>query len=537
MLLGRAGERGEIEQALARARSGVSAVLALAGEPGIGKTALLTTPPSRRPECGCCAPAASSPRRRSRSGRCWSSSARPCRCLRQIPAPQAAALEGALALRPAVGAGPVRAGRGHAQPALPPTPSRSRWRCWWTTPSGWTDRARGAAVRLPPPGGRPGRGPDRGPRRRAIPARRGGSAGPPDRRAEPGRGGPAGPRAARRRLSGDCTRPPRATRWRCASWRPMPGELVLAPEGAPLLVSARISRAFLRRAGLLDDQRPPGPGAGRDQRYRRPGHAASGPPPGSRSTCPPGRRPRARGWSRLGTGTVEFRHPLARSAVYADAPASQRRAAHRALAAALPDRDVDRRAWHLAGGRVGHDEAASAALAQVAARSRDRSALRDRRGRVRAGRAARGRRRAAGAAAVAGGRGGLAGRPDRPRGRAARRGPRAGRRCPAPWSRSTGWPGTSRPARGPVMQRLRDPDGGGRRGPTRIGRGHAGRGGQRLLLRGEPGRDAGGRRAGLGRADRRGRRSAPASWPRWPWAWPGSWAVTRPPGPRRCTRR
>ena len=30
------------------------------------------------------------------------------------------------------------------------------------------------------------------------------------------------------------------------------GELMLAPEGAPLMVSARISRAFLRRASLLD---------------------------------------------------------------------------------------------------------------------------------------------------------------------------------------------------------------------------------------------------------------------------------------------
>src|SRR5580693_7178867 len=41
MLLGRARERQEIGHALARARSGVSATLALAGEPGIGKTALL----------------------------------------------------------------------------------------------------------------------------------------------------------------------------------------------------------------------------------------------------------------------------------------------------------------------------------------------------------------------------------------------------------------------------------------------------------------------------------------------------------------
>jgi hypothetical protein len=48
-------------------------------------------------------------------------------------------------------------------------------------------------------------------------------------------------------------------------------------------------------------------------------------------------------------GSIQFRHPLARSAIYADASAEERRQAHRALAAALPDRDIDRRActWPL----------------------------------------------------------------------------------------------------------------------------------------------------------------------------------------------
>ncbi|MET0685757.1 MAG: LuxR C-terminal-related transcriptional regulator, partial [Solirubrobacteraceae bacterium] len=72
-----------------------------------------------------------------------------------------------------------------------------------------------------------------------------------------------------------------------------------------------------------------------------------------------------------------FPHPLARSAVYAAATPEQRRAAHRALADALPDRDLDRRAWHLAAAATGTDEAASAALEQAGTGARRRSAYGD----------------------------------------------------------------------------------------------------------------------------------------------------------------
>src|SRR4051794_2876896 len=49
-----------------------------------------------------------------------------------------------------------------------------------------------------------------------------------------------------------------------------------------------------------------------------------------------------RGLVALPPGVVAFRHPLARSAIYADAAPDARRAAHRALAGALPDADADR---------------------------------------------------------------------------------------------------------------------------------------------------------------------------------------------------
>jgi DNA-binding CsgD family transcriptional regulator len=73
-------------------------------------------------------------------------------------------------------------------------------------------------------------------------------------------------------------------------------------------------------------------------------------------------------------GFVQFSHPLARAAVYAEGDPPLRRAAHSALAGALPDRDVDRRAWHLAAASFGPSEAASVALEEAGVRARRRSA-------------------------------------------------------------------------------------------------------------------------------------------------------------------
>ena len=72
---------------------------------------------------------------------------------------------------------------------------------------------------------------------------------------------------------------------------------------------------------------------------------------------------------RVGRDGFAFRHPLLRLALSSLTPVPRRRAAHRALAAALTDpEDADRRVWHEAAAATGPDERLAAELERTAER-------------------------------------------------------------------------------------------------------------------------------------------------------------------------
>jgi DNA-binding CsgD family transcriptional regulator len=75
-------------------------------------------------------------------------------------------------------------------------------------------------------------------------------------------------------------------------------------------------------------------------------------------------------------GSVRFRHPLVRSAVYRASAAEDRRAAHRALAAATDaETDPDRRAWHRAHAASAPDDAVASELIECAGGAQRRGGM------------------------------------------------------------------------------------------------------------------------------------------------------------------
>ena len=372
MLLGRDHERHEVEQALAGARSGTSATLALLGEPGIGKTALLDYAAERATGMQVLRARGIESEAQIPFGSLLELLRPALGMLDAIPEPQTVALEGALALRR--GAAQERFAVGAATLSMLAAYAEQAPVAVLVDDAQWLDVSSAQALLFA--------------FRRLV-------ADPiavfvAVREGEPSLldgadlptlriGGLTSDEAAK--LMPGLAPETAALLHRATAGNPLAllelaadvEDLALAPEGAPVLVSARISQAFLHRAGQLSP-------AARQALALTSASDTSDLPTLQRAAAGLGidlttlAAAESAGLVTLLPGTVAFRHPLARLAIYTDAPADQRRAAHRALAAALPDRDVDRRAWHLAAAAAGTDESASAALEQAGARGKNRSA-------------------------------------------------------------------------------------------------------------------------------------------------------------------
>ncbi|MGA8206885.1 MAG: AAA family ATPase [Candidatus Dormiibacterota bacterium] len=372
MLLGRERERNAIDELLATVRSGHSAVLALVGEAGIGKTSLLTYADenanglallrARGVESETNLPFAS-----------LYELLRPVlHLLGRIPKPRAAALEAALALRP--GASGERFAVGAATLSLLAVFAEESPALVVIDDAHLLDASSAEALRfalrrmLAEPVG-------------AVLAVREGEPSLLDDADLPALQIGGLDHAAASELLGTLTPETTDRLYRATGGNPLAltelardtSRLATLSIDAPIPVPAKITRAFARQAEALDDS------AQRllvlatideaadlstiERAARLLNLDASGLAAAEQA-----------GLVRMTDSRVEFRHPLVRAAIYDACSPERRREAHRAIARALPDRDVDRRAWHLGEAAVGTDATASSALEQAGVRARQRSA-------------------------------------------------------------------------------------------------------------------------------------------------------------------
>jgi len=140
----------------------------------------------------------------------------------------------------------------------------------------------------------------------------------------------------------------------------------------PLPLSARVEEAFLARARGLPDATQTmllvaAADDGDDLRTVLRAAASLGVEPAALDAA------EEAGLIAIRGQTLTFRHSLTRSAIYHGASLSRRRAAHEALAAALPgEREADRRAWHRAATAVGPNADIASDLERAAERALER---------------------------------------------------------------------------------------------------------------------------------------------------------------------
>jgi DNA-binding CsgD family transcriptional regulator len=378
VLVGRTAECGRIERMLADARAGSSSVLLLRGEPGIGKSALLRHAEELASAMNVLVARGIESEAEIPFSGLFDLLRPALGCLDRIPAQQAAALRGAFALGP-----PARASRfaiGAASLSLLAAYAEDRPVLVVVDDAQWIDASSADALAFAT--------------RRllaepvaAVIASRLGERSPFDAAALPvlELGG----------LDADATRallihhagrpmPAETCAWlhRATAGNPL-ALIELAPEAPrlgvepfdrPLAVETRVEQVFARQIGRLPEAArhalviAAAAGTGDIEPIIRALGAV-----GLDAACL--EEAEAARLLRLEPGGLEFRHPLMRSAAYHAAPPGERRAAHRALAAALDvERQADQRAWHLGSAALGASEEAAAALAQVAARAVERSA-------------------------------------------------------------------------------------------------------------------------------------------------------------------